>query len=650
MCAVSPHVCDLPCSATPPPIPTPRTNRYASMIAVLGEAATKRLQNEKLFMVGCGALGCELLKNFALMGLGTGPKGFVTVTDPDKIERSNLSRQFLFRNEHIGGFKSKVAADAAKKINAKAKVVAKTLRVGGDTEAQFDARFWEKQDGVVTALDNVNARLYVDGMCVRHARKMIDSGTLGPQAHSQVVLPKLSENYGAKRDPAEKHIPQCTLHFFPNTIEHTIAFARDWFGGAFEAGAGVARAFRDDPAAFERRLGTLAPKDRRAELQTLRDGLRGAGFDECVRWARRAFHSLFCTSIKAVLKAHPLDKKDDQGHLFWRGKFKPPHPISYDPADPTHRAFVATASRLQAELHHVPWDPAAAAAAAQEPLPAADVADLDAAVSLTDDENEEADAAACKALWAEVAGLAGAGGGGAPAAIEFEKDDATNGHVPLLTAAANLRAMCYNIPTADANEVKRISGRIIPAMITTTALITGLVCVELAKTALAPPLPLTAYRNAWINLAAPMILSSEAEPPTPHPYLSVEATTEAAPPCEPDAFKAHPLYGRTWTVWDRLDVPAKGDASLRQLFKAFKEKFHFEISQLATLQGTVLYSEFHPLHRSEIFETVGMDTGVAKYVALVTDQPPQKTLDLVVKAKACGVYLGKLPLLRYRIV
>lgn len=52
--------------------------------------------------MGAGAIGCELLKNFALIGLGAGEGGHITVTDMDSIERSNLNRQFLFRSEDIG--------------------------------------------------------------------------------------------------------------------------------------------------------------------------------------------------------------------------------------------------------------------------------------------------------------------------------------------------------------------------------------------------------------------------------------------------------------------------------------------------------------------------------------------------------------------
>lgn len=50
--------------------------------------------------VGAGAIGCELLKNFAMIGLAGG-EGEVIVTDMDTIEKSNLNRQFLFRQSDV---------------------------------------------------------------------------------------------------------------------------------------------------------------------------------------------------------------------------------------------------------------------------------------------------------------------------------------------------------------------------------------------------------------------------------------------------------------------------------------------------------------------------------------------------------------------
>ena len=54
---------------------------------------------------------------------------------------------------------------------------------------------------------------------------MLESGTLGTKGNTQVVVPKLTENYGASRDPPEASIPICTLKNFPYKIEHTIQWA-----------------------------------------------------------------------------------------------------------------------------------------------------------------------------------------------------------------------------------------------------------------------------------------------------------------------------------------------------------------------------------------------------------------------------------------
>jgi molybdopterin/thiamine biosynthesis adenylyltransferase len=55
----------------------------------------------KFFLVGAGAIGCEMLKNWSMMGVAT-QKGSILVTDMDTIEKSNLNRQFLFRPSDVG--------------------------------------------------------------------------------------------------------------------------------------------------------------------------------------------------------------------------------------------------------------------------------------------------------------------------------------------------------------------------------------------------------------------------------------------------------------------------------------------------------------------------------------------------------------------
>jgi len=74
------------------------TSRYSSQIRVFGKEFQEKIENINCFLVGSGALGCEYIKNFAMMGLCCGDNGKLTVTDMDTIEKSNLNRQFLFRS------------------------------------------------------------------------------------------------------------------------------------------------------------------------------------------------------------------------------------------------------------------------------------------------------------------------------------------------------------------------------------------------------------------------------------------------------------------------------------------------------------------------------------------------------------------------
>ena len=62
----------------------------------------------------------------------------------------------------------------------------------------------------------------MDRRCVYYRKPLLESGTLGTKGNIQVVLPYLTESYGSSQDPPEKTIPICTLHNFPNAIEHTL--------------------------------------------------------------------------------------------------------------------------------------------------------------------------------------------------------------------------------------------------------------------------------------------------------------------------------------------------------------------------------------------------------------------------------------------
>lgn len=81
-------------------------------------------------------------------------------------------------------------------MNPKLNVKSYETRVGSDTEVVFNDDFWDGLDFVVNAVDNINARLYVDNRCVWYEKPLLESGTLGTKANSQMIIPHKTMCYG----------------------------------------------------------------------------------------------------------------------------------------------------------------------------------------------------------------------------------------------------------------------------------------------------------------------------------------------------------------------------------------------------------------------------------------------------------------------
>ncbi|RRT66684.1 hypothetical protein B296_00035547 [Ensete ventricosum] len=249
----------------------------------------QKLEKARVFIVGSGALGCEFLKNLALMGVSCCPRGKLTITDDDVIEKSNLSRQFLFRDWNIGQAKSTVAAAAATAINPSLHIEALQNRASPETEDVFDDAFWESLDAVINALDNVTARMYIDGRCLYFQKPLLESGTLGAKCNTQMVIPHLTENYGASRDPPEKQAPMCTVHSFPHNIDHCLTWARSEFEGLLEKTPNEVSTFLSNPSAYVssmRNAGDAQARDLLEHVLECLDKDRCETFQDCVHWAR----------------------------------------------------------------------------------------------------------------------------------------------------------------------------------------------------------------------------------------------------------------------------------------------------------------------------------------------------------------------------
>lgn len=170
---------------------------------------------------------------------------------------------------------------------------------------------------------------------------------------------------------------------------------------------------------------------------------------------------------------------------------------------------------------------------------------------------------------------------------DFEKDDDSNFHMDFITSASNLRATNYTITNADKHKTKLIAGRIIPAIATTTALATGLVCIELYKI-IDGKNKLEDYKNGFVNLALPFFGFSE---PIAAPKQKVRAQLLAIGPARRPADLGTRLaqyFDKEWTLWDRFDF--ERDLTLQELVDDFRGR-RLEITMLSS-GVSMLYSSF----------------------------------------------------------
>jgi len=160
-------------------------DRYASL-RLIPWWRQDRLSAAKVLVVGAGALGNEVLKNLALIGVGT-----IVVVDMDTVEPANLSRSVLFRSTDGGKPKAEVAARATLEINPEIRVVA----VVGNVMDDLGLGVFADADVVIGCLDNREARLWVNRQCWKVGTPWVDSGIQEIQGVVKVFVPPDSACY-----------------------------------------------------------------------------------------------------------------------------------------------------------------------------------------------------------------------------------------------------------------------------------------------------------------------------------------------------------------------------------------------------------------------------------------------------------------------
>lgn len=157
-------------------------NRGEGIFAQVHGWEAGRLASAHILVVGAGALGNEVLKNLALLGIGR-----LTILDFDRVEPQNLSRSVLYRAEDAaaGRDKASAAASALLAINPDLKIQV----LCGDVGSDLGLALLRQADVVIGCVDNRLARLYLNRLCWRAGRPWVDGGILQLSGQATAYVP-----------------------------------------------------------------------------------------------------------------------------------------------------------------------------------------------------------------------------------------------------------------------------------------------------------------------------------------------------------------------------------------------------------------------------------------------------------------------------
>ena len=550
-------------------------SRYDEQIAIFGNDVQKKFNNLNIFIIGAGALGCEFIKNFSLMGISTEKDASTIITDNDLIEISNLNRQFLFHRKDVGKPKSKIATEQAKLMNKEFNCKDLELFVSDKNEDFFDEIFWKKQDFIFTAVDSRNARKYIDNQCTKYTKTLIDTGTLGTEGNCQVFVPFKTSCYNDNKVIPEFSIPLCTLRNFPSKIEHCIEWALSKFYDFFTLPVEELLKFFNDKEAYytsiQNEETTSIQINKLKDIQNLLQLIEEKNFEKILKKAVDIYYINFDYNINLLLHEFPSDLKNEDGSMFWSGSKRIPKPIKFNVNNENCFNFAKYYSFLLAKSINIEMEDDDFIRKTIEKInfpefipPSNQIKsreeELDEILSIKNFLNNfDIQKIEKNKIIPE----------------KFEKDNDSNKHVFFVNLCTNLRAENYRIPKSDEQKTKMIAGKIVPAIASTTATVTGFACMQLYSLLSTKNISLiknfyfnTSDNFYQINNPSDVIHKEDQE------YNEIfDGPSKAVPP--------------GWTVWDIIDI--KGPMTCQNFVDYFQKEYDVKILAISSNSKTIIF-------------------------------------------------------------
>ncbi|XP_042453758.1 SUMO-activating enzyme subunit 2-like isoform X1 [Zingiber officinale] len=392
------------------------------------DSKAEAIKRAKVLMVGAGGIGCELLKTLALSGFQE-----VHIIDMDTIEVSNLNRQFLFRQSHVGQSKAKVARDAVLKFVPQIKITPYHANV---KDPDFNVEFFKQFNVVLNGLDNLDARRHVNRLCLAAEVPLVESGTTGFLGQVTVHIKGRTECYECQPKPTPKTYPVCTITSTPSKFIHCVVWAKDLL---------FAKLFGDKNQEND----LFVPSNNASDSVKPTDNIIERGSDEDPeQYSRKIYDYVFGYNIQAALANEET----------WKNRSQPKPTFLRDvlpEKDILHNGILES-NCLTDDL-------------SLSVMPFLGMSNPQEVWNLA--ENSRVFLKALQLFLEKREKDIGN--------LTFDKDDQLA--VEFVTAAANIRASSFGIPLHSLFDAKGIAGNIVHAVATTNAIIAGLIVIEAIK-------------------------------------------------------------------------------------------------------------------------------------------------------------------------
>jgi molybdopterin/thiamine biosynthesis adenylyltransferase len=513
------------------------------------------MNRQNIMMVGCGAIGCEWMKNLSMLGYNQ-----LDVTDPDHIEVSNLSRQFLFRNKDVKMSKSEVAVNYIKNKFDNLNTNHFNQKLTQENKKIVNELFKGK-NFIINALDNNTARRFIDSVCLEKSLPLFESGTMGMKGNTQPIIPYLTETYCDSYDgDDEKSFPVCTIKNFPNQIVHTIYWARDYFEIFTRAFENINK-FKENPDFYKE----LSDFDSNQCIKDI-NMFCSREFDDwtdIVYLVKEMFDNEYYKEIKQLLFCYP-ENHMISGELFWSNGKRCPQVIRHYMSTSIINYFEYTTKLLcnimnidsdfyREELMQVMLD---FQLPDFEPDASKKIAKNDKELKETSTSIDEIQLN--KNLYIRDNYIP----------QYFEKDDDTNYHIKFITAASNCRAEIYGIDIVSEYETKGIAGKIIPAVATTTSTVVGLICLEMIKYVCNID-DIESYKSYYVNMS--------------------DNTFIGFNPIETSKIEYN---GHKYTQWNKIRYNCSKTDTIEDFINYIQKHFNSEINiETFCYNSSIIYSE-----------------------------------------------------------